>query len=108
MPTKYYLGTIERRGSWLGSVKYVMFSEKRTFVRTVHEDELIKLHGISAWWFHIGREIYLARESFPDYDSEAVKDFKKKFSTPENVLVYLPNNYLQRLYFFVPKDAISW
>ncbi len=88
---------------WLPLVMYIMDSEVKTFSRQLEEHEIIKLGGVMAWWFAVGRKIFIA----PKYPvGGELQKFKDCYQTSENILVYLPNNYLQRLYFMIPRDAI--
>jgi hypothetical protein len=102
-----HIKIIMRNKKWLSSVRHVLNSKEVTFIRTVTEEELIKKHGVYAWWFPIGRKIYIEPAFFGVDETEDLKNFKKDNVTENNILVYLPNNYLQRLYFFVPKNAIA-
>lgn len=82
---------------------HILFSEEKSFIRAVTDDELIKKHDVEAHWLFIGRKVYI--EPARLYDDET-KDFVKENQSTDKTLVYLPNSHLQRLYFYVPSDAI--
>jgi RNA polymerase subunit RPABC4/transcription elongation factor Spt4 len=85
------------------SALHILHSEERTFCRPVEDKELIKKHGVEAHWFRPGREVYIEP---PHLYSDEIKEFIRNNLNTEKVLVYIPNSHLQRLYFFVPNDAI--
>jgi hypothetical protein len=90
--------------NFLKRVNHILLSEEKQFIRTVRDTELIKKHGVSAEWFCVGRKVYVDTEDMRDKE---VTSFSKKNKARNKVLVYLPNSHLQRLYFFVPKNAIA-
>jgi hypothetical protein len=92
---------------WIRKVGYLMLSPKKKIARVLEESEMIMKHGVYAWWLHVDREIRLAphisRKIFLD---SSVIEFERMHRSRTMVLAYLPNNYLQPLYFMIPKDAI--
>ena len=85
--------------------KHILRSEEKVFIRKVSDAELIKKHGVSADWLYVGKKVYIDPEFLREQE---VKEFMTTVEkTPSKVLVYLPNNYLERLYFFVPIDALK-
>jgi hypothetical protein len=91
---------------WLERIDYVLRSKEVSFVRKVAEQELIKKHGVEAHWFHVGRKVYI-KPSYSDSQDSEIKDFEIKYTQKDKTLVYMLNSHLQRLYFFVPTDAVK-
>ena len=89
---------------WISNVRYILESEKYIFIRKVQENELIKKHGVEAHWFPIGRMVY--SDSAFLIEKEILL-FQNQHAYPDKKLVYMINNYLQRLYFFVPLNALQ-
>lgn len=81
---------------------HILASRETWFVRTVQDHELIKKHGVEAHWFTVGRKVYI--EPFDSVDSELASFIA--LQPVGMTLVFLPNSHLQRLYFFVPNNAI--
>lgn len=85
-------------------VSHIFASEITYTTRLIEEEEVSKYHGIYAWWFYVGREVYLEPEIIHD---EKIRIFNETYCSDELVLVYMINNHLGRLYFLVPKNALE-
>lgn len=95
---------IENQVIWIDRVSYILESKEYTFIRQVQDSELFKIHGVSASWFHISRKVYSA--SSDKYEIDMRKVPEEIYYNNYLTLVYMLNNYLGRLYFFVPANAI--
>jgi hypothetical protein len=102
--TAFYFRMSPLETVWIARVAHILHSEEKEIIREIQKDELVRKHGVDEWWLHIKRKIYLEPEKFMDKD---LKDFREKNHSDTAVLAYLPNSHLQRLYFMIPRDAIS-
>lgn len=105
----HWRATYETR-EFLENVSHILFSEEKTVTRLVQEQELIKKHGVEASWLTIGKKLY---RDFIYTREDSIKEFTRDYGKDTHTLVYLPklvylpNSHLQRLYFFIPGDAIT-
>lgn len=95
----------ENQKVWIARISYILNSQEYAFVREMEDSELFKIHGVSASWFYVGRKIYIDPADTCVLDIHTIP--KEILSRDDLVLVYMLNNYLQRLYFFVPSNAIT-
>lgn len=91
---------------WTDRVRYILHSSEVSVVRVMNDNELIKKHGVEAHWFRIGRTLYIDPVHPISKDSD-ILEFENTYFRVGMTLVYMLNNYLQRLYFFVPSNAIA-
>lgn len=85
------------------NARHILQSEEKRFTREVSENELIKKHYVDALWFFVGKKVYIEPAHL---HGDEIQHFITRHSTSGNTLVFLPNSHLQRLYFFVPKNAL--